>query len=558
MLDNSIQPLILMLLSKFTNDNDYGIFIPSLFIMLSFVYNFIPFHEIKLSMMNFVKKYNKNNISINIPSYEVPIIRSFSTIPVTKLVYSNIFLSIVHYLSINKDCKITSLTEIMTNNTELNHQYSDENNDWKKKDQFMFIPINSKKFLISEKHQIFCEFSEINTDEKEEKNNQNNCKINIPKSKRFIITLSLDSINEKDLIILENFVKNCLEEYNLLINKKKDNNSQYIFEYKNCEKEDSKLQLLFDEFPLQNNKDLFKNIFFEDKEKLINYIKPFIYNPTETNNIGEEKYKRCGFTFKAGLLFYGSPGCGKTSTIKAILNYTKRHAILINLAKIKTCEELQNIFRKRTINGRELHGKQLCYILEDCDAFEDNIIQTRNYEDIQNNNINNNNINNNNINNNNINNNNIQNNNIQNNKQNNNIHNNKINDLTETNVKLIYKEEDVLNLSCFLNILDGLIELHGIMIIMTTNYPEKIDEALIRPGRFDFKYEFKKTTKKIIREMLQFNYELFETDISKYDEILNVKDYILSPAEIQSICFKNDNIENCINEIVQTCKINQL
>ena len=531
MLDNSIQPLMLMLLSKFTNDNDYGIFIPSLFIMLSFVYNFIPFHEIKLSMINFVKKYNKINISINIPSYEVPIVRAFSTIPVTKLVYSNIFLSIVHYLSINKDCKISSLTEIMTNNTELNHQYSDENNDknndWKKKDQFMFIPINSKKFLISEKHQIFCEFSEINIDEKEEKNNQNNHKINIPKSKKFIITLSLNSINEKDLIILENFVKSCLEEYNLLLNKKKDNNSQYIFEYKNCEKEDSKLQLLFDEFPLQNNKDLFKNIFFEDKEKLINYIKPFIYNPTETINIGEEKYKRCGFTFKAGLLFYGSPGCGKTSTIKAILNYTKRHAILINLAKIKTCEELQNIFRKRTINGRELHGKQLCYILEDCDAFENNIIQTRNCEDIQNNNI-----------------------------QNNEDKKNKINkmiDLIETNVKFIYKEEDVLNLSCFLNILDGLIELHGIMIIMTTNYPEKIDEALIRPGRFDFKYEFKKTTKKIIREMLQFNYELSETDMSKYDEILNVKDYILSPAEIQSFCFKNDNIENCINEIQSFC-----
>ena len=43
-----------------------------------------------------------------------------------------------------------------------------------------------------------------------------------------------------------------------------------------------------------------------------------------------------------------------------------------------------------------------------------------------------------------------------------------------------------------MNILDGIIELHGVMIIISTNHPDKIDEALIRPGRIDFKYEFKK------------------------------------------------------------------
>ena len=75
-------------------------------------------------------------------------------------------------------------------------------------------------------------------------------------------------------------------------------------------------------------------------------------------------------------------------------------------------------------------------------------------------------------------------------------------------VKLINAQSDAINLSCFLNILDGIIELHGVMIIMTTNHPEKIDEALIRPGRFDFKYEFKKASKKIIKEMLEFKFEL--------------------------------------------------
>ena len=532
MIDGSFQPFMLMLLANLKSDNQYMQYAPIIMILLSFFYQCIPINEIHKIITNFIKK-DKKYISINISSHEIPVIRSMSTTPITKLVYSDAFLSIVHYLSTNKDCKISSLTEIMTNNTDLNvyHYYEEEDHkDWKRKDQFMYVPIGNNKFLISEKDKILCEFNELNPDDKEDDNDKNKSKANIPKSKKFVITLSLDSINEKDLIILENFVKDCLEKYNLLINKKKDNNSQYIFEYKNSEKEDNKLQLLFDEFPLQNNKDLITNIFFEEKEKLINYIKPFIYNPYETINLGEEKYKRSGFTFKAGLLFYGSPGCGKTSTIKAILNYTKRHAIVINLSKIKTCDELQNIFRKRTINGRELNGKQICYILEDCDAFDNNIIQSRNESEE----------------------------NIKNKTNHDNIEYNAVNkliDLTESTVKIMNKQEDSLNLSCFLNILDGIIELHGIMIIMTTNYPERIDEALIRPGRFDFKYEFKKSTKSIIKEMIQFKYEVSDKEMLKYNDFLNIKDYVLSPAEIQSICFKNEDIKDCINEIVLCAQV---
>ena len=113
-----------------------------------------------------------------------------------------------------------------------------------------------------------------------------------------------------------------------------------------------KLQLYFDEFLMEHNKDLCVNIFFEGKDKLINYITPFIYDKEDKINSGEEEYKRAGFTFKAGLLFHGYPGCGKTSTIKAILSYTKRHGIIINLNKVKTCEELENIFRKRIFNDK--------------------------------------------------------------------------------------------------------------------------------------------------------------------------------------------------------------
>lgn len=49
--------------------------------------------------------------------------------------------------------------------------------------------------------------------------------------------------------------------------------------------------------------------------------------------------------------------------------------------------------------------------------------------------------------------------------------------------------------SVFLNILDGVMSKEGIFLIGTTNYPEKIDSALInRAGRFDRAYEIKLPT----------------------------------------------------------------
>lgn len=44
--------------------------------------------------------------------------------------------------------------------------------------------------------------------------------------------------------------------------------------------------------------------------------------------------------------------------------------------------------------------------------------------------------------------------------------------------------------SGFLNAIDGVTNSDGRIIIMTTNHKEKLDPALIRPGRVDFKREF--------------------------------------------------------------------
>ena len=49
-----------------------------------------------------------------------------------------------------------------------------------------------------------------------------------------------------------------------------------------------------------------------------------------------------------------------------------------------------------------------------------------------------------------------------------------------------------LTLAGILNALDGVIEIIGSVVIITTNHPEKLDAALIRPGRITMNIEMKK------------------------------------------------------------------
>jgi hypothetical protein len=524
---------IMMITSIFKNNNNNNndninnnmnyilIFLITIFCKIIQNYDFTK------NIYNYINSKN-NDISITITSHEVPVVRNFSNISISKLIYSKKFLSIVHYICNSKNINLKSYTEIISYNSELSNTYCD-----KISTEFILMPLSKSKFNIYK--DIYCDVQKIEN----EINNQNekDKSQKICNKNHFIINLYIDKSNGMNILL--NFIDLCINDYEKYILSKKDSTKLNIFEYKNSEKVESIIELKFNQYSLEHNKDLNTNIFFENKEKLINYIKPFIYDPLETINLGEEKYKRSGFTFKAGLLFYGSPGCGKTSTIKAILKYTNRNGIIINLSKVKTCEDLESIFRKRTINGMKFEGKQLCYILEDSDAFDNNIIHARK-ENIDNK-FNNNDFNNNDFNNN---------------------ESNEINDLskliesTAMNFKDFIKDEDKINLSCFLNILDGIIELHGVMIIMTTNHPEKIDKALIRPGRFDFKYEFKKASIKIIKNMLKFKYELTDIQIDNYFQNVDIEDEFFSPAEIQSICFKNELIEDCINELVFLNQIN--
>jgi len=72
-----------------------------------------------------------------------------------------------------------------------------------------------------------------------------------------------------------------------------------------------------------------------------------------------------------------------------------------------------------------------------------------------------------------------------------------------------------LTFSGLLNALDGLLSTDGVLTVMTTNHPELLDPALIRAGRIDRKFEFKKPEEEEFIAMFQSYYEDADLRLAK-------------------------------------------
>ena len=105
-----------------------------------------------------------------------------------------------------------------------------------------------------------------------------------------------------------------------------------------------------------------------------------------------------------------------------------------------------------------------------------------------------------------------------------------------------------ISFSTLLNIIDGNFRLDGSILIMTSNFPEKIGGALRRPGRIDKVFNFEKMKKPEIEKMVK-NF-FIETDsevITKISNILFKNKPVPSAASMQkfllSIKMSLDNDE---------------
>jgi mitochondrial chaperone BCS1 len=70
------------------------------------------------------------------------------------------------------------------------------------------------------------------------------------------------------------------------------------------------------------------------------------------------------------------------------------------------------------------------------------------------------------------------------------------------------------SLSGFLNIIDGVASSEGRILVMTTNHIEKLDSALLRPGRVDLTIHFGRADRHVLKGMFKAIYSTVESELA--------------------------------------------
>ena len=106
--------------------------------------------------------------------------------------------------------------------------------------------------------------------------------------------------------------------------------------------------------------------------------------------------------------------------------------------------------------------------------------------------------------------------------------------------------KDVIDLSFLLNLLDGTLESSGRVIVLSSNFPERIDRALIRPGRIDMIVNFNNCSKAVLQEMIDAFYD--RAVPLPEDAVVDGK---WTPAEVNQILFRNfESPDLAVTELV--------
>lgn len=210
------------------------------------------------------------------------------------------------------------------------------------------------------------------------------------------------------------------------------------------------------------------------KKKLINHFENFME---------EEKWcTKFGIPWRTGIILEGPPGTGKTSFIKALADKYNKSIYIASS---------EQIYSSSFSNAVMEIPPGSVLVIEDIDAVNMN----REMED-----------------------------------------NDEIPTFADPSYvqKAQSKESIMGNMSNALNALDGIVSAHGLITIATTNHINRLDKALIRPGRFDLIVRIDYMGKPEVEEYLSM---VYDTNITIENDIIEG----LSPAKLQKMVRENKN-----------------
>ena len=384
--------------------------------------------------------------------------------------------------------KINGLKYIKEFNDKDEDNYNDSDDD---NNDILYIVNQEEEFSIQDEiyEDINFEFSSM------EKSNSDDKKVRISHS------INLFSKNNS-LCYLQNYVENVKKDY---INYLYDlvNKKQHIFELER-ESEDGEIE--YSIYPFNTTCSIDK-IYFDEKEEILNQIYFFKDN--------KSWYEKHGKPYTLGICSYGEPGCGKTSFEKCLTKMLDRHMIKVDLSKIKNKRMANKLFFSEKLGEYTIPYEKRMYVFSEVDRMSDILFNEefkKNKSDISEKTKNQPVI---------------------------------INNSSKDDYIKVKEDKNSFNLQHVLDILDGIPERTGQIIMMSTNNFEKLDPALIRPGRIDCPIEFKKCNSENTKKLLE---DYFEKKVENSTQFPNRK---FTPAEIFQICSKYNDINKVINKINQ-------
>lgn len=205
-------------------------------------------------------------------------------------------------------------------------------------------------------------------------------------------------------------------------------------------------------------------------------------------------YSDRGIPYRRGYLLHGPPGCGKSSFVNALAADLEYSICLLNLSE-------RGLSDDRLSHLLGVAPQQSLILLEDVDAAFASREESR-------------------------------------------------------QGKTAYEGLSRLTLSGLLNALDGVASTEGRITIMTTNYPDRLDKALIRPGRVDVKQLIGHATEYQVQQMYaRFYPEESEDKCRQFASLALTTKRSISVAQVQGyfMLYKDDpvsamnNVEDLVN-----------